>query len=87
MTTEREHVESVQAGLASVKGTFKAMSGELTGIMDKNDDAGKRNAAYLARAKIRQRLADLEVTHGEITQLLLEHWPEYHEVVTRGPGR
>lgn len=86
MTTEREHVEAVKAGLASAKGTLKAISGELTGIMDKNEDAGKRNAAFLARARIRRVLADLEIAHGEMTEDLLKHWPEYEGIVAFGPG-
>ncbi len=87
MTTERERVEDAKAGITEAKGVLKRIIGNLTSIMDANgDDAVKMNAAYLARAKFRRIAAELEEAHGESTQLLLKHWPNFSEIVAFGPG-
>ncbi len=80
--SEREHIEDAKEDIAKAKAALKQVIAHLSAVMDANaGEAARSNAAYLARAKFKRVLANLEEAHGEATQLLLKHWPGYEGVV------
>lgn len=102
MTTEREHVESVRDGIAKWKELMRAADDaaqdimrNLRGIMAHNkDDAAKSNAAYTTlgefealRGKAIALAGEGKVAHGNGSERLMTHWPEYEGIVAMGPGR
>lgn len=85
--SERKYIEDAKDEISKAKAALKQVIANLGAVMTENkDDAAKSNAAYLARAKFKLALAEVEIAHGDATALLLKHWPQYDGVVVMGGG-
>ncbi len=87
MKTEREYVEAARDALRRSKAEWQKAIDAVMGVVAVNDDASLANEAYGAVAELTDELASMMRSHKRVTDTLLENWPDYSDVVTRGPGR
>jgi len=87
MTTEREYVEKARDSLRKSEAEWGRAITAVLGVVNANDNPALANAAFGAAADLTEALADMRRSHWRVTNILLESWPEYGDVVTKGPGR
>lgn len=86
MKTEREYIESARDKLRKAEVLWRGAVADVMGVVNVNEDARLANAAFGAAADLSEELAGMMRSHWRATHVLLENWPEYSDVVTRGPG-
>ena len=87
MKTEREYIESARDKLRKAEALWRGAIADVMGVVNVNEDAKLANAAFGAAADLTDELAGMMRAHKRVTDTLLENWPGYSDVVTRGPGR
>jgi len=85
--TEREYIESARDKLRKAEALWRDACADVMGVVNVNDDARLANAAFGVAADMTDELSSMMRSHKRATDTLLEYWPEYSDVVTRGPGR
>ena len=86
MKTEREHIEDARDRLRKAEAEWGRAIIAVMGVVNANERPDLANAAFGAAADLTESLADMRRSHWRVTNILLESWPQYGDVVTRGPG-
>lgn len=90
MKTEREYVEAARDALRKSEAEWQKAIAAVMGVVKVNADAGKAklsNSAFGVVADLTEELANMQRTHWRSTLVLLEDWPDFDDVVVKGPGR
>jgi hypothetical protein len=85
--SEREYIEDARDKLRKAEALWKVAIAEVMEVVNVNEDAALANAAFGAAAELTEELSSMMRSHWRVTGILLENWPGYSDVVTRGPGR
>lgn len=85
--TEREHIEAARDLLRKAEADWQKAIDQVRGVVAVNSVPALANAAFGAVADLTAELAEMRRSHWRVTNILLENWPQYGEVVTeKGPG-
>ena len=86
--SERELIEAMRDDLRQIGKLFDRVMRNGAQVIALNaGDAVKMNAASKAVGHLRGAHSAKEIAHGAATDLLLENWEGYPDVITRGPPR
>jgi hypothetical protein len=85
--TEREYVEAARDALRKAESEWGKAIAAVMVVVNVNEDPRLANAAFGVAADLTAEKARMMAVHKDATVVLLASWPEYHDVVTRGPGR
>lgn len=86
MKTEREYIEDARDHLRKAEAEWRKAVDAVLGVVNVNDNPALANAAFGVAADFTDELGAMMRSHWRGTMALLEHWPQFGEVVTRGPG-
>lgn len=88
---ERQLVISAKDNLATAKDALRSVERAARQVAQINREADRGKAANVAmrfEGKVRQALGLLIEAHADMSDGLIEHWPDFDaEVTTRGGGR
>ncbi|MGL5011818.1 MAG: hypothetical protein ACRC6I_18225 [Paracoccaceae bacterium] len=88
--TERELIEAARDHLRKAEAEWQKAIIAVRGVVALNMKVGNAklaNEATGAAAQMVSQLGEMMFTHKRVTDVLLEAWPGYDDIVTRGPGR
>ncbi len=79
--SERVKIERARDALRKAESEWQKAITNVLGVVNDNKNPALANAAFGAAADLTHELAEMRRSHWRVTNILLENWPEYGDVV------